>query len=89
METFHDNFPSFEKQYMKEQENKNKIQEQIETLERKNKFYDQYKNLSFNDLQIQSVNVIYNDGCIHYTHKITGELFLWHKTKKIWNPYKK
>jgi len=85
MEEFHRNFPSFEKEYYRIE---NQQLKDAETY-RKNMFHLQHPFVRWGNLQSQSDTIMTDDGCIHYRHKITNKIYSWNFSSNKWIQTKK
>jgi hypothetical protein len=83
MEEFHKNFPSYEKEYYREEKQSIKEGEEY----RKGLFFpivSWFRTISWDNLEKQSSDFMTDDGCIHYKDIFTNKIYSWHLSKKKW-----
>ncbi len=80
MEEFHANFPSTIKRLEAENERAS-ANEQAECVL---KFCAKYTPLTWSFLVRQRKDVMTDDGCTHYRHRVTGEIYSWNYLTKEW-----
>jgi len=80
MESFHANFPSFEKQMQKQADR----EKEMELAFCKNMFFLKYPGINWEDLSSQKKGVYTDDGCLHYLHKPTKKIYSWNFLKSHW-----
>lgn len=81
---FNNNFPSFERSYNKEKQEKDK-----ELMERKIKqlseeFSKKFPSLSFDDLKLIGDEDETDDECTHYIHTKNGLVYSWNYIENMW-----
>ncbi len=84
-ENFNDKFPSWEKEYNKLQNEKNK--DEKEKQFRMTEFLKAYPKVSFNDLKIQNNNILTDDGCIYYKNVINNQIYSWNYIENKWEEH--
>ncbi len=78
---FNKNFPSFEKKIQKE----NEIKEEKELEKIKKAFNKKYPKVNFDKLKLlYEDGTSTDDGCTHYQHTLTGEIYLWNYLDNKW-----
>ncbi len=77
IDAFNANFSSYEKTFLEQQQRQKLLENRKIDEQRQNKLLEQFPNISFNDLKKQKDNIITNDGCVHYKHNNTGEIYSW------------
>ena len=85
MEEFHKNFPSYEKEYYRTEEESIKEAEEY----RKRLFHLKYPTVSWHSLQKQDPNIMTDDACIHYKDILTNNIYSWQSNKKMWKIHSK
>lgn len=65
------------------QQNKEKLKDKIIS----ESFSKIYPNLFFSDLKKQNNSYSTDDGCIHYKHNKTGQIFSWSFIENEWEEY--
>lgn len=75
---------TWEQRYNLEQNNKQKEADEKHNIKIKNSFIKQFPDLSFDDLQKQNNIYLTEDGCTHYKHKTTNQIFSWNIVHEIW-----
>lgn len=83
-ETFNDQFPSWEKEYNKLQNEKKIAKDEQDKQFRMVEFQKAYPTLSFNDLKLQNDNYSTDDGCVHYKHVINSRIYSWNYMENEW-----
>jgi hypothetical protein len=86
-ENFNDQFPSWEKEYNKLQNEKKKNKDEKEKQFRMTEFSKAYPKLSFNDLTIQNDNYSTDDECIHYINVINNHIYSWNYIENKWEEH--
>jgi len=86
-EIFNNQFPSWEKEYNKLQNEKKKNKDEKEKQFRMTEFQKAYPKLSFNDLKIQNDNYSIDDGCVHYKHVINNQIYSWNFIENEWEEH--
>jgi hypothetical protein len=86
-ENFNDTFPSWEKEYNKQQIKLQNEKNEKEKQFRMTEFSKTYPKLSFNDLKIQNDNYSTDDGCIHYKNVINNQIYSWNFEENEWEEH--
>ncbi len=83
MNTFHSQFPSYEKQFNAERDE----QATEESRMMKLLFTEEFPNVSWDNMKKQNDRTRTNDGCIHYLDTSSGQLYSWNFILSKWNKY--
>ncbi len=83
MEEFHKNFPSFEKEHAKKEDELRKKNSKM----KEQKFKEQYPSLFFKQLTKQNEGISTDDGCIHYRYGLNGRIYSWNFIEKEWEEH--
>ncbi len=78
IDNFNKNFPSWENEFKKQEDNNKK--EEIKII----KFTEKYPKLLFNDLKKQNNNYSTDDGCIHYLHQYNNQVYSYNFIDNEW-----
>jgi hypothetical protein len=82
-ENFNKQFPSWENEYKKLQNEKDEKETQFIMTE----FWHAYPKVSFNDLKIQNDYESTDDGCIHYKNVINNQIYSWNYIENEWEEH--
>lgn len=80
----HENFPSWEKQYNLQQDEKNIITEEKLIALQKAQLLETYPNIKWSQLKKQNDYYETDDGCTHYKDTVTGQIFSWDFMEDKW-----
>jgi hypothetical protein len=88
MEKFHDNFPSFEKQFEQLEDEQFKDKQIKDELQQKTEFIKFLPNVEWSRLQKQRSNCLTDDNSTHFLDSQTNEIYSWNYLKKTWKNQK-
>ena len=80
----HDSFPSWEKQYKLEQEQKQKLLKEKQLILLKESLSESYPDITWAQLQKQNDHTQTDDGCTHYKDTASGQIYSWNFIENKW-----
>jgi hypothetical protein len=80
MKAFHENFPSFEKQYQEDQRAKKRQEED----RRRVLFEAAFPSIPWSHLKRQNERIQTDDGCTHYIDTVHNGVYSWNFLENRW-----